>query len=143
MDSKLMAQILSDAISAGKAPVIVNGAVYKEHRGYINITDELVEAMLYAQRELYCKSICFGSYDCYEYSKSGVSVDGCLVGEINSLSNKGINTIGCCCGHGKKQGYIQVTPSHINLMLNLGYEQLPLDEEGNGEWCFKPKTILP
>lgn len=143
MDNKLMVQIFSDAISASQSPVLVNGDVYKEHRGYVNITDELIEAMLYASKELYCKGIRFGNYNCYEETKLGVPVDGCLVGEINRLNNQGIITIGCCCGHGKKQGFIQVTPTHIPKMLELGYEKRPLDENVHGEWCFKPKTILP
>lgn len=143
MDNKLMAQIFSDAISASMSPVIVNGAIYKENRGYVNVTNELVEAMLYAQKELHCKNVRFGNYDCYEETLAGVPVDGCLVGEINSLNNKGIITIGCCCGHGKKQGFIQVTPTHVNKMLEFGYEKRPIDENLNGGYCFKPKTILP
>jgi len=89
-----------------------------------------------------CKDIIIGSYDCYEETNYNFSVDSCLVKEINFLNNKGINTIGCCCGHGRNHGYIQVIPSHVCNMKNLGYEQLPIDEKGNGKWCFKPKTIL-
>lgn len=143
MNSKLMAQIFSDIIAVAQMPKVINGEIYIEHRRNISVTDEMIEAMLFAQRELRCKNIGFGSYDCYEQTMNDVSVDGCLVGEINHLNNLGITTIGCCCGHGKRQGYIQVTPLHIEKMINLEYEQLPLDENGNGEWCFKPKTILP
>ena len=87
MDNKLMAQIFSDAISVSESPITVNGAIYKEHRGNINVTDELTEAMLFAQKELYCKYVGFGTYDCYESTKYGFDVDGCLVGEINRLNN--------------------------------------------------------
>ena len=90
-----------------------------------------------------CRDIAFGSYDCYEETKYGVSVDGCLVEEINRLNNNGIKTIGCCCGHGKAQGYIQVSPEFVQAMLTGGYEQLPLDKYGNGLWCFRPKAPLP
>ena len=48
-----------------------------------------------------CIDIDFGSYDCYEETDFGFSVDKCLVYEINQLNNMGIKTIGCCCGHGK------------------------------------------
>lgn len=89
-----------------------------------------------------CSKIKFGSYDCYKETKLGFSVDKCLIEEIDSLNDIGINTIGCCCGHAKSRGYIQVTPSHCDKMIELGYEQLSLDEYGNGEWCFKPKTFL-
>ena len=143
MNSKLMAQIFSDAMASAQMPVVVNGEVYKEHRRTINVPNELIEAMLYAQGELYCKDVKFGTYDCYEDTVHGFPVDGCLVGEINRLNNDGIKTIGCCCGHGKMQGYIQVAPEYVDKMLELGYEQLPVDADGNGQWCFKPKTLLP
>jgi len=143
MNSKLMAQIFSDIIAVAQMPKIINGEVYMEHRRNISVTDEMIEAMLFAQRELRCINVGFGSYDCYEQTIDDVSVDSCLVGEINRLNNEGITTIGCCCGHGKKQGYIQVTPSHIEKMISLGYKQLSVDEYGNGGWCFKPKTVLP
>lgn len=94
------------------------------------------------QRKLYCNSVQFGSYECYEYTMVGATVDRCLVGEINKLNINGITTIGCCCGHGKQLGYIQVIPEHISKMVDLGYEQLPVDKNGNGKYCFKPKTIL-
>ena len=90
-----------------------------------------------------CKRSDIGSYECYEQTSFGKSVDCCLVDEINWLNNEGIQTIGCCCGHTLKQGFIQVTPGHVPDMINLGYEQLPIDNDGNGQWCFKPKTILP
>lgn len=88
-----------------------------------------------------CNKVEYGSYDCYADTKYGFSVDRCLVNEINSLNDDGIKTIGCCCGHRRQQGYIQVTPIYIPKMLWLGYEQLPVDEYGNGLWCFKPKTV--
>lgn len=28
-------------------------------------------------------------------------IDSCMVDEIESLQNQGMNTLGCCCGHGK------------------------------------------
>lgn len=89
-----------------------------------------------------CKQIQFGSYDCYVQTKYGFDVDKCLIDEINKLNDFGIKTIGCCCGHDKKQGFIQVSPEYVNTMINLGYQQLPIDEHGNGLWCFKPKTIF-
>jgi hypothetical protein len=143
MNSKLMAQTFSDAISSSKSPVVVNGEIYKRARGYINLTDELIEALLYAQKELHCKYVKFGTYDCYEDTMHGFPVDGCLVGEINRLNNDGIKTIGCCCGHARQQGYIQVSPEFCDKMIELGYEKLPIKSEMYATWCFKPKTVLP
>lgn len=143
MDNKLMAQVLSDIIASARMPVIVNGEVYKEHRMTVNLDNEAIEAMLHAMENLHCKNVDFGSYTCCEDTKNGISVDGCLVAEVGKLVNGGIKTIGCCCGHGRAQGYIQVAPESVDDMKKLGYEQLPLDADGNGLWCFKPKTLLP
>lgn len=78
-----------------------------------------------------------------KYQQQGATVDKCLVDEIVDLwYNKHIHTLGCCCGHDKQQAYIQVEPEYCQQMLDLGYVQLPADEHGNGQWCFKPKTIL-
>lgn len=88
-----------------------------------------------------CENIKFGSYDCYEETAYGFSVDRCLVEEINQLNSLGVKTIGCCCGHNKLQGFIQVISQDINKMIQLGYKQRSIDENGNGKWCFIPKTI--
>ena len=110
---------------------------------WIRFDEEIREAMLEIMARVNCRNIDFGSYKCYEETKYGFSVDGCLVGEINHLNNNGINTVGCCCGHGKAQGYIQTSPEFVQAMLAAGYEQLPLDKYSNGLWCFRPKTPLP
>ena len=91
-----------------------------------------------------CSEIDFGSYECYaKVPGTRISVDKCLVKEIRVLRDAKVNTIGCCCGHGKKQGYIQVAPEDCKLMKELGYRRLPLDKNGNGPWCFVPKTEFP
>ncbi len=142
MDSKLMAQVFNDVISAAQRSTMV-GEGGKNRRGYITVNSEVIEAMLYAQKKLQCSGVSFGSYACCTSTMFGFDVDGCLVTEINGLNNDNVKTIGCCCGHGKKQGFIQVAPEYVDKMLELGYEQLPVDADGNGQWCFKPKTILP
>ena len=43
----------------------------------------------------------------------------------------------------EKAGYIQVTSKDVQKMHELGYKQMPVDEYGNGQWCFVPKTYLP
>ena len=79
-------------------------------------------------------------------SQSGrepICVDTCLQHEMHELIFKhNVNTIGCCCGHGRKQAYIQVSPQSVQKMHELGYVQLPEKENGQGKWCFKPKTYF-
>lgn len=118
--------------------------------GFVRIRVEQGEKMQYLaaklrelQSELICKKVGFGTYECCEDTKHGFAVDSCLFVEVNKLVEQGVKTIGCCCGHEKKEAYIQVAPEYIESMKKLDYEQLPLDEAGNGQWCFKPKTVLP
>ena len=142
MDANLMSEIISDIIEASQRPTMA-GKAGRERRGYIVVDDEVIQALLYAKKELVCKFTVFGNYDCYVSTKYGFDVDACVVAEINGLNTLGITTIGCCCGHARAQGFIQVTPSHCEKMTELGYEQLPTKSDNSGTWCFKPKTILP
>ncbi len=137
------AEILEDMADVadirGRASEKRIGAVYidAEHGDRMRHLSNSLRQIL---KEIWCKNIEFGSYDCYESTEYGFDVDSCLVGEINRLNADGIKTIGCCCGHGKQQGYIQVAPDFVDKMFELGYEQLSVDANGNGQWCFKPQT---
>ena len=135
--NKELCNILSDVISVSDRPVTVNGQVYKQRSGNVYLHEEARDAMLEVMARLHCRNVGFGTYNCYEDTKNGIGVDSCLVGEINRINNQGIETIGCCCGHGIRGGYIQVAPEYVKRMEEMGYE-------GEGtEWCFKPKTSLP
>ena len=51
----------------------------------------------------------FITYNCDSKKyKTNILVDECLADEIESLWNKGIRTAGCCCGHGKYLGFINI-----------------------------------
>ncbi len=90
-----------------------------------------------------CSDVGFGCYDCYVTVPGyDICCDKCLATEIRLLNDLGIRTVGCCCGHKRVQGYIQVAPWFTGVMKSLGYEELPVDENGNGPWCFAPKSIL-
>lgn len=74
----------------------------------------------------------FIPYNCdrTEY-KTEICVDACLADEITELWKKGIRTMGCCCGHGRYLGMIQVLPEDAPKMLALGYEFYIYSEEDN------------
>ena len=55
-------------------------------------------------------------------SGKGVSVDACLVDEIEFLWSNRVETHGCCCGHGLGEPMINVKEDHIPRMLALGYQ---------------------
>lgn len=79
-----------------------------------------------------------------EYMKT-VAVDECLADEIESLWAQGIKTCGCCCGHGKEIGFIQVRDECIPKMRELGYEKYIYPDEHGGvgrEDAFIPKTVV-
>lgn len=54
-----------------------------------------------------------------------VSIDSCIAEEIKKLWDKGIETMGCCCGHNSERGWVQVYPDDYPQMFELGYEQRP------------------
>ncbi len=97
-----------------------------------------------------CVDSPIGEYRCYvkiyfspQSQKNPIAVDTCLQHEIHELIFKhNVTTIGCCCGHGRKEAYIQVSPQSVQKMHELGYEPLPESEDGQGKWCFKPKTYF-
>lgn len=74
----------------------------------------------------------------FESSKrdSKIGIDKCLFGEVTDLWAQGIETIECCCGHNKVDGYISVSPKHRDSMILIGYQ--PIDE--NHIDAFKPKS---
>lgn len=99
--------------------------------------------------EKICKYSPIGDYKCYVAidanlkNETKICIDRCLETEVSDLiNNKGIETIGCCCGHGILEAYIQVSDKSVERMIELGYKKIPLDEHGNGKNCFKPKTIF-
>ena len=74
----------------------------------------------------------------YKYS---VSVDKCLVDEIKYLWDQGIITLGCCCGHGRELGMINVDLKSVNKMLELGYQFYIFDDKFGG--VDRKDTFIP
>ena len=56
------------------------------------------------------------------YKNNDIEVDDCLAEEIQELWEKGIHTRGCCCGHSKETGFIQVERTDLGKMIELGYQ---------------------
>lgn len=79
------------------------------------------------------------------YKNGLIEIDDEIVDEILWLWENGIHTIGCCSGHGTRQGYIQVERVDLQKMLDLGYE-IYVYEEGFGGAdrfdAFVPKTEI-
>ena len=115
---------------------------------WLNTRDERTLAQL--RDAAVCVDSPIGEYRCYveirfspQSGREPIFVDTCLQHEIHELIVKhNVNTIGCCCGHGRKEAYIQVSPYSVQKMHELGYEPLPEKEDGQGKWCFKPKTYF-
>ena len=82
--------------------------------------------------------------NCSDEYKEQVRVDRCIANEILSLWEKGIRTMGCCCGHGRELGFIQVMDEDIDKMLQLGYVNYIYPNDFGGEKrkdAFIPKNI--
>ena len=82
-----------------------------------------------------CVDVEMGSYDnmvdfCppphhLKSSKSCISMDRCIVEEIQFLWKLGIVTIESCCGHNLLDACILVSQDDIPRMRELGYEHYP------------------
>lgn len=70
-----------------------------------------------------------------------ICVDACLVVEIASLWKRGIWTTGCCCGHNKIDGMINVIEECVPSMKALGYDVQPNPHRPEAEDTFYPKSV--
>mgnify|MGYP007059585280 CR=1 FL=1 len=50
-----------------------------------------------------------------------IAVDACIADYVQEMNDKGIITIGCCCGHGKGPSHVLVAPQSAYLMQAHGY----------------------
>ena len=66
-----------------------------------------------------------------------ISIDPCIVEEINNLWRLGITTYGSCCGHNKADSFVNVSDKDIQTMINLGYVQNHWDESRKGTFKLK------
>ena len=86
----------------------------------------------------------FIEYNCADGYKESVCVDKCIAREIEELWRQGVKTTGCCCGHGRKLGFIQVRDKDsVEKMKQLGYQHYIYEEEFGGKErldAFIPKT---
>ena len=110
------------------------------------LSERDMRTLAHLRNDTVCVDSPIGEYECSVETKSKwepICVDICLRHEIHELIFKhNVSTIGSCCGHGKKQAYIQVSPQSVQKMHELGYEPLPEKADGQGKWCFKPKTYF-
>ena len=77
-----------------------------------------------------------------EYKKI-IQIDFCLKQEIQYLWDQGIRTTGCCCGHGRNLGFIQVLNEDIGAMYDLGYQNYIYEDDFGGverKDAFIPKS---
>lgn len=96
-----------------------------------------------------------------EQQKQRVPVDACIADEIQDLNDRGIVTLGCCCGHGRAGEVIEwgnaygnwkgyVSPPHalikkesVELARSLGYRPYPyhyVDGKHRDVWQIHLKT---
>ena len=112
----------------------------------IEDADDIERAMLARLRyKTVCSKSDIGEHGCNVTTAHNYCCDTCLQGELHKLWSVGVHTFGSCCGHGRKQAFIQVLggDGDIEKMRELGYEKLPPEENGDGQNCYKPKTFLP
>lgn len=59
-----------------------------------------------------------------------VCIDQCIVDAIKELWSKGIETTGCCCGHGAMRAWVGVHSAWYEDMFKLGFVQRPVEVVG-------------
>lgn len=107
-----------------------------------------------------CSEIGFGTYNCAyniqvpwkckfmwesedKRTLKLVSIDKCLLTEVQGLWERGIKTTGCCCGHGNASAaFIGVAEEYISEMKLLGYTVHHNSCRPNDEDSFVPKTVI-
>lgn len=116
---------------------------YLATQDWLNNFDKFTLASL--RDDFVCKKSEIGAYECCVKTAHGYCCDTCLQSELHDLWRVGVSTIGSCCGHGRKQAFIQVTSKDVQKMHELGYKQKEDDGSADGQetYVFVPKTYLP
>ena len=95
-----------------------------------------------------CRKSKIQEYGCTVCSKPFFSknkficYDKCLTDELFYLWDLGIETTGCCCGHGIETAYIGVVPNDIEKMMSLGYQVQFNSNRPDDRDTFNVKTKL-
>lgn len=90
-----------------------------------------------------CQGVEFGSYDaavvvpmpdCMQGYRDrrvaaglspNLTIDACILGDLQELWRRGVRTTGSCCGHGRTFGFVSVAgPDDAGIMRSLGYREL-------------------
>lgn len=48
-------------------------------------------------------------------------VDACIADYVQKMNDLGIETVGCCCGHGLGTGDVLIRPESESLLQQHGY----------------------
>ena len=72
------------------------------------------------------------------------SIDRCIAFEIMWLNERGITTLGSCCGHNEQPPLLTTDPDQGVAMVSLGYVQSMFhrDDAGGRWWIgWKPRSL--
>ena len=72
---------------------------------------------------------------------NGITVDTCLKSEILYLWRSGIRTHGCCCGHNKFGGYINIDEEDVPKAAKLGYKLYSYEKDLKRTDTIIPKSV--
>lgn len=62
------------------------------------------------------------NHDDYPDGRHEVGADACIADYVQAMNDKGIVTVGCCCGHGNAPPTVLVASESVATMDALGYE---------------------
>jgi hypothetical protein len=58
-----------------------------------------------------------------------IAVDACIADYVQLMNDRGIITVGCCCGHFKSPSVVLVADVSKNLLEQYGYSYQPYEFE--------------
>lgn len=59
--------------------------------------------------------------------RTEVPVDACIADEVQYLNDKGVWTLGSCCGHGEGHPHCLIAKESEDLVIDLGYDPQPYE----------------
>lgn len=72
----------------------------------------------------------------------GIPVDKCIVDQVIALWENGVRTYGCCCGHNKQRGFINVGKEDFKKALGLGFTKHEFENDPDRCDTVNTKEII-
>lgn len=83
------------------------------------------------------------NHDDYPDGWHEIHVDACIAGYVQTMNDRGILTVGCCCSHGAGLPCVLVSIESIPRLDELGYAWVMYREGDCVQHDIPPENIEP